>query len=79
MLVVRRGSLRRFASLKKRTDKLSLEIKWDRRLVDRRTKTAQPRTELRRNQRRGQPPFSWGTADFLIVLEPAQRTRHRPS
>ena len=78
MLVVRRGSLRRFASLQKRTDKLPLEIVWDRRLVDRRTKTARPTTEHRRSQRRGEPPFSWGTADFLIVLEPAPRTRRRP-
>ena len=74
VLVVRRGSVRRFARLKKRTDELPLEVVWDRRQADRRRQqTVRAKTELRRSERRQEPPFSWGAADFLVVLESTQR------
>jgi hypothetical protein len=65
VLIVRRGALRRFDILKRKTADLPVEVSWDRRVGnprpsgqnDRRAKTDQ----------RQKPPFTWDTADFVVV------------
>ncbi len=73
--VVRRGSTRRFARLQKYTAELPLEVVWDSRHDDRRTKPGPVKIESRRAQRRHDPPFTWEAADFLVRKEtrPARR------
>ena len=74
--VVRRGSTRRFARLQKHTDELPLEVVWDSRHDDRRTKAGRVKIESRRAQRRHDPPFSWDAADFLVRKETRPARRH---
>jgi hypothetical protein len=66
-IYVRRGALRRFDRLKQGTGELPVELKWDRRQADVPATvdgTAEPREE-----RRKEPPFTWGSADFVVVVE----------
>ncbi len=74
--VVRRGSTRRFARLQKHTDELPLEVVWDSRRADRRTKPSRVKIESRRAQRRDDPPFTWDAADFLVRKETRPARRH---
>ena len=74
--VVRRGSTRRFASLQKHTDELPLEVVWDSRHNDRRTKPGRVKIESRRAQRRHDPPFTWDAADFVVRKEARPARRH---
>ena len=74
--VVRRGSTRRFARLQKHTDELPLEVLWDSRHADRRTKLGRVKIESRRAQRRHNPPFTWDAADFLVRKETRPARRH---
>lgn len=74
---VRRGALRRFDLLKQKSTGLPVDIKWDRRLSDRRSDGSDGRdgtTERRRDERRQAPPFTWDIADFVVVGD-----RSRPS
>jgi hypothetical protein len=64
---VRRGALRRFDQLKTKSVGLPVEIKWDRRESDRRSEPGDANGERRRNERRQKPPFTWETADFVVV------------
>jgi hypothetical protein len=68
-LIVRRGALRRFDKLKRATESLDLPVKlsWDRRLGERRTSSSDVRRERRGSDRRKEPPFTWGTADFIVI------------
>jgi hypothetical protein len=71
-LVVRRGALRRFDKLKHATADLPVKLSWDRRLGERRTSEGDVSRERRQSDRRRKPPFTWGTADFVVVERPAR-------
>jgi hypothetical protein len=64
MFIVRRGALRRFDRLKRAARELPVDVIWDRR---------QPTEGLKGSaadaypNRREQPSFTWGTADFVVV------------
>ena len=66
-LVVRRGALRRFDKLKTAVADLPVKLSWDRRLDERRTDTSDVGQERRKTDRRKRPPFTWDTADFVVV------------
>jgi hypothetical protein len=68
-MVVRRGALRRFESLKKQTADLPVVVSWDRRLGDRRNVSGDIARDRRRTERRQQPSFTWDAADFVVVEE----------
>lgn len=44
-----------------------MKLTWDRRLRDRRRSTQDVDLNHRRTERRRTPPFTWETADFLVV------------
>jgi hypothetical protein len=69
-MVVRRGALRRFESLKKQTAHLPVVVSWDRRQRDRRNVSGDIARDRRRTERRQQPSFTWEVADFVVVDEP---------
>jgi hypothetical protein len=67
-IIVRRGALRRFDALKKRTTELPVRVVWDRRLEERRHLSLPSAETRRRAERRQQePPFTWTVADFVVV------------
>ena len=76
-LIVRRGALRRYDKLKQATESLPVNVMWDRRTAD----AAGTGTGDRRSvDRRKEPPFTWKTADFVVVehaeaTPPKRRTR----
>ena len=68
-MFVRIGALKRFHFLKKKTADLPVSVEWDRRRTDRRS-GEEPETPTPRGEdRRGVPPFTWDTADFVVVEE----------
>jgi hypothetical protein len=69
-MFVRIGALKRFHFLKKKTADLPVSVEWDRRRTDRREE-ATGGDSVRGTERRGTPPFTWETADFVVVEEPA--------
>ena len=69
-IVVRRGALRRFDSLKRATAELPVTLTWDRRLAERRSPEGSATDERRKGDRRQNPQFTWELADFVVV-EPA--------
>jgi len=71
---VRRGALRRFDQLKTKSAGLPVEIKWDRREADRRSAPADSSGERRTGERRQKPPFTWETADFVVVGDTSSRS-----
>jgi hypothetical protein len=67
-IVVRRGALKRFDSMKKKTAGLPVELVWDRRVGgERRAESGPPEGNRRKTDRRQQPPFTWSLADFVVV------------
>lgn len=66
-LVVRRGALWRFNTLKKKTADLPVTVMWDRRQGERRAASGGRTEERRGADRRQQPPFTWEVADFVVV------------
>lgn len=68
-MFVRIGALKRFHFLKKKTADLPVSVEWDRRRDDRRS--GEGDAEGRAGERRGSPPFTWDTADFVVVEETA--------
>jgi hypothetical protein len=66
-LVVRRGALWRFNTLKKKTADLPVKVMWDRRQTDRRAASENIKGERRASDRRQKPPFTWEVADFVVV------------
>ena len=64
---VKRGALRRFDHLTAKSTGLPVEVKWDRRVSDRREGQAEPAGNRRRGERRQKPPYTWDAADFLVV------------
>ena len=69
-MFVRIGALKRFHFLKKKTADLPVSVEWDRRRGDRPSEGTDSGSE-RRAERRSTPPFTWETADFVVVEEPA--------
>lgn len=70
-IVVRRGALKRFDSMKKKVEGLPVNLVWDRRVGDeRRGDSNEARGERRNTDRRQQPPFTWSMADFVVVVPP---------
>ena len=69
-IVVRRGALRRFDSLTKKTAELPVVVSWDRRTEDRRAASDTAPVERRAGDRRKSPPFTWEAADFVVVGTP---------
>jgi hypothetical protein len=76
-MIVRRGATRRFQDLKEKTAHLQVEVVWDQRGEDRRQKAATSAAERRASDRRGQPPFTWEVADFVVVAPKPQQKRPR--
>jgi hypothetical protein len=71
-IVVRRGALRRFDALARKTADMPVVLSWDRRTGERRTSPeSPPSTDLRSGDRRKTPPFTWEMADFVVV-EPSE-------
>jgi hypothetical protein len=63
---VKRGALRRFDQLTRKSANLPVEVKWDRRTTDRRSESSPENNDRRRRERRQKPPFTWDAADFLV-------------
>ena len=70
-MFVRIGALKRFHFLKKKTADLPVTVEWDRRRSDRRSGEEEGSANVRKLERRGAPPFTWDTADFVVVEDPA--------
>jgi hypothetical protein len=68
-MFVRIGALKRFHFLKKKTADLPVSVEWDRRRTERRSDDQPDAPETRGAERRGMPPFTWETADFVVVEE----------
>ena len=69
-MFVRIGALKRFHFLKKKTADLPVSVEWDRRRTERASGDDTPGT--RAAERRGSPPFTWETADFVVVEDSAE-------
>jgi hypothetical protein len=72
-IVVRRGALRRFDALTRKTTDLPVLVSWDRRTTARRTSSEPVPVELRSGDRRKTPPFTWEVADFVVVDTPPEQ------
>lgn len=70
-MFVRIGALKRFHFLKQKTADLPVSVEWDRRRTDRRSGDDAASVNVRKTERRGAAPFTWDTADFVVVEEPA--------
>ena len=71
-MFVRIGALKRFHFLKKKTADLPVSVEWDRRRTERRSDDQPDTPTTRSGERRGSPPFTWETADFVVVEEAAE-------
>ena len=80
-IFVRRGALRRFDILKRRSAELPVNVLWDRRTDERRSASV-PREESRRQAERRQTdmPFTWALADFVVARAgtPRRKTAGSP-
>jgi hypothetical protein len=76
-MFVRIGALKRFHFLKQKTADLPVTVEWDRRRGERREEPANGGEDLRQGDRRGTPPFTWETADFVVV-EDGSKTDAKP-
>ena len=74
-IVVRRGSTRRFTRLKEQTADLPVVVTWDRRTAERRRAAGDIAEDRRRTDRRKKPPYTWDTADFLVLNPPKTKKR----
>lgn len=66
-ILVRRGALRRFDALTRKTAELPVDVSWDRRTGNRRAGSDAGAVERRAGDRRRTPPFTWEAADFVVV------------
>ena len=69
-IFVRIGALRRFHTLTQKTADLPVEVTWDRRREDRGDSPSTAAGERLEADRRKKPPFTWETADFVVVEAP---------
>jgi hypothetical protein len=78
-IVVRRGALKRFDSMKQKTAGMPVELVWDRRVSgERRGEAGAVDGERRKTDRRQQPPFTWSLADFVVVSPQDDATPIKP-
>jgi hypothetical protein len=70
-IFVRRGAIRRFHRLTRDAEGLPVSVEWDRRKQDRRNQAVPASTEQRGSDRRSEPPFTWNTAEFVVVQDPS--------
>jgi hypothetical protein len=68
LLIVRRGALRRFATLQRKTAHLDVKVIWDRRVQTRRQGARDLRDDQRSADRRSKVPQSWQLADFAVSV-----------
>ena len=66
-IFVKRGAIWRFNRLSRDAKKLAISVEWDRRKEDRRGAPEQVEQDQRRQDRRGAAPFTWDTAEFVVV------------
>ena len=78
-MFVRIGALKRFHFLKQKTADLPVSVEWDRRRGERRSSDEAANANVRKDDRRGAPPFTWDTADFVVVEEPAALGSDKPT
>lgn len=74
VLIVRRGALRRFDILKRKTADMPVVVSWDRRLGETRPSSG-PKDRRAKADQRQKPPFTWDTADFVVVDPRRSRKR----
>lgn len=74
-MIVRRGATPRFEALKKKTEHLNVEVVWDRRGGHAPDDAEAAERERRFKDRRGEPPFTWDAADFVVVVPKAKRAK----
>jgi hypothetical protein len=68
LLVVKRGALRRYDALRRKTANLNVEVIWDRREGARRQETRPTDANRRRGDRRGpDDSLMWSAADFTVA------------
>ncbi len=80
LMIVRRGEAKKFELLKRTFAREGVDIIWDRRVVERRQRTAPIGIERRGADRRGSPPVSWSALDFVIVKnQPVSENDPRPA
>lgn len=76
---VRRGALRRFDHLTQKGADLPVEVKWDRRTIERRASSEAAGSERRKTDRRQTPPFTWDVADFVVVGDSSRLAEASPA
>ncbi len=59
-IIVRRGALRRYDALVRKSSELPVRLRWDRRVEKGQPPSGAP-------ERRGPAPFTWKTADFVVI------------
>ena len=68
LLVVKRGALRRYDALRRKTANLNVEVIWDRREGARRQEDRPTDANRRRGDRRGtEDSLMWSEADFTVA------------
>jgi hypothetical protein len=73
-IIVRRGALRRFDALTRKTVNLPVTVTWDRRVKNQRGAAQAVDQDRRKKDRRRKPPFTWDLADFVVVDPRGRRT-----
>jgi hypothetical protein len=68
LLIVRRGALRRFATLQRKTSHLDVKVIWDRRVQSRRQRGRGIQDNQRSSDRRSNHSPSWQLADFAVSV-----------
>jgi hypothetical protein len=66
-IFVKRGAIWRFHRLTRSAKTLPVSVEWDRRLADRRAMPESVPADQRKADRRGVAPFTWDTAEFVVV------------
>jgi len=66
-IFVKRGAIWRFHRLTRDAEALPVSVEWDRRQEDRRAAAASVPHDQRKEDRRGATPFTWDTAEFVVV------------
>ena len=77
-MFVRRGATPRYEALKRKTKHLNVQVAWDRRESDRRDDPVTIENNRRFQDRRKTPPFTWDTADFVVVVPKSPRRKTSP-
>ena len=72
LVVVRRGATERFDAFNTRLAGEPVQIRWDRRVTDRRRKRLRVVLERRRSDRRAPPPLTWPAGGFVIARLPLE-------